>query len=214
MIEIDEHEQIVKVIWDHWFILIGKICVLVLAIVIPVVSVALLHLLPIEQFASLSGSVGMAEGFLLTAWLIIVWMVGWNVYTNYFLNVLLVTDIRIFDITQMGFFRRQSASFRIDHIQNVTVEQVGILQTLLNFGSIRFETAGENINFVAKYIPSPYDIKRLIDDMQDGELSRSQEVHLHQTTLDRISPVATAMQSEKTDDRAHSPTGTFIDDGL
>ncbi len=97
--------------------------------------------------------------------------------------------MRLFDIDQDGFFKRKSASFRVDHIQNVIVNQRGIIQTLLNFGNIRFETAGENINFEANHIPAPYTIKKLIDDMQDGTLATSKEVHLHPKTLERIAPI-------------------------
>ena len=209
MIEIDEHEQVVKVVWDHWFVLLGRIFMLIFAVAIPVIGVFLLNIIPLEKFIVLEGSNAAASTFFLIVWLIIVWIMGWNIWTNYFLNVLLITDIRIFDINQKGFFRRKSSSFRIDHIQNVTVEQMGIIQTLLDFGTVHFETAGEDLSLDAAYIARPYDIKKLIDDMQDGELSRSKEVHLHPDTLDRISPV-----DDESRERAAAPLGTFVDKGL
>ncbi len=212
MIEIDENEQVVKVVWRHWFVLLGNIFVLFFAVFIPVVFLVILNLVPISNFVSLLGNANAAGGFFITAWFIIVWMIGWNIWTNYFLNVLLITDIRIFDITQDGYFKRKSASFRIDHIQNVTVDQIGIIQTLLDFGSVRFETAGENINFVASYIARPYEIKKLIDEMQDGKLDRTREVHLHPDTIERISPLVTPAEKTRVDDDA--PYGTFVDKGL
>jgi uncharacterized membrane protein YdbT with pleckstrin-like domain len=209
MIEIDDHEQVVKVVWDHWFVLLGKIFMLIFAVAIPVVGIFLLNIIPVGKFIILEGSNAAASTFFLVAWLIIVWIMGWNIWTNYFLNVLLITDIRIFDIEQKGFFRRKSSSFRIDHIQNVSVTQSGVIQTLLNFGTVHFETAGENINLIAAYIARPNDIKKLIDDMQDGEMLRSQEVHLHPSTLDRIVPPSR-------DERAGSgtPLGSFVDKGM
>lgn len=209
MIEIDEHEQVVKVVWDHWFVLLGRMFMLVFAIAIPVIGVFLLNIIPLQKFIILEGSNGAASTFFLIVWFIIIWIIGWNIWTNYFLNVLLITDIRIFDITQRGFFRRKSSSFRIDHIQNVSVEQVGVIQTLLDFGTVHFETAGENIYLDAAYIARPYDIKKLIDDMQDGELSRSKEVHLHPDSLDRIAPV-----DEEVHEAGRAPLGTFVDKGL
>lgn len=209
MIEIDEHEQIVKVVWDHWFVLLGRMFILFFAVMIPVVGVFLFNIIPLQKFIILEGSNSAASLFFLIAWLIIMWIIGWNIWTNYFLNVLLITDIRIFDINQKGFFRRKSSSFRIDHIQNVTVEQMGVIQTLLDFGTVHFETAGEDLSLDAAYIARPYDIKKLIDEMQDGELSRSKEVHLHPDTLDRIAPV-----DEEDREAAAAPLGTFIDNGL
>ena len=224
MIEMDENEHIVEVVWDHWFVLVGKLLTLLIALLFPVFALLVFNLIPIDKMLAVAGSGFALKGFFVTFWLIVVWMIGWNIWTNYFLNVLILTDIRIFDITQMGFFRRQSASFRIDHIQNVTVEQIGIPATLLNFGTIRFETAGENINFVAKYIPAPYDMKKLIDEMQDGELGKAKQVHLHPDTLERISPaentltpkedaVADAVNPEP-EAQVDRKIGTFVNDGL
>lgn len=190
MIEIDEHEQIVKIVWRHWFVLLGHIFMLIFAVFVPVVCVFMFNLIPVDNLVNISGSPSAAGGFFLVAWLIIVWMLGWNIWTNYFLNVLLITDIRIFDIQQNGFFSRKSASFRIDHIQNISVEQLGVIQTLLDFGTVHFETAGEDISLEADYIAHPYAIKKLVDEMQDGKLSESKEVHLHRDTLERIAPTS------------------------
>ena len=210
MVEIDENEHIVQIIWDQWFVLVGKVITLMLALIFPILAILVFNLIPVEQVLVIAGSVFVLKIFFVTLWLIIVWIVGWNVWTNYFLNVLIITDIRLFDITQKGFLRRQSASFRIDHIQNIVVDQTGIISSLLNFGTVRFETAGENINFVAKYIPSPYEVKKLIDEMQDGELSKSKEVHLHPDTLERIAP-GDDTDALRGDDRK---IGTFVDNGL
>lgn len=213
MLEIDEHERIIKVVRRHWFVLLGSIAILIIAVFLPGILLFVFHLLPIEKIFSFSGSTFAVGGFFLFAWLTVVWIMGWNIWTNYFLNTLIITDIRIFDINQNGFFSRKSASFRVDHIQNVVVDQKGIIQTLLDFGTIRFETAGENINFIAPYIACPYAIKKLIDEMQDGELSRSQEVHLHPDTMERIAPAQAASFSSantrklETDNPDH--IGTF-----
>ena len=98
-------------------------------------------------------------------------------WTTYYLDVLIVTDKRIFDINQQGFFHRESGSFRIDRIQNITVDQKGIIQTLLDFGTIHIETAGESEEFVAPYIAGPYTIKKFINELQDQAIEKSQLVH-------------------------------------
>jgi uncharacterized membrane protein YdbT with pleckstrin-like domain len=108
-------------------------------------------------------------------------------WTTYYLDTIIITDKRVFDIDQHGLFSRESGSFRIDRIQNITVHQKGIIQTLLNFGSVQFETAGGNgEDFVAEYIGSPYEVKRLINQMQDGTLDKAQEVLLHSDTIERL----------------------------
>ena len=178
MIEIDSSEKIMRIVRKHWFVLLSDFFVLLFFIAIPVVLLFLLQIIPIDSMLNFSGNATYAKAFFLFAWLLLVWMFGWNMWTDYYLDVLIVTNNRIFDITQEGLFKRTSSSFRIDKIQNVTVDQKGIIETLFDFGTIKLETAGEREDFVASYITNPYEIKKFVNEMQDKEDERSQLVHL------------------------------------
>lgn len=178
MIEIDQDEKILMTVRRHWFVLLMDVLTLFLLTLVPVAIIILAHFLPIERLVAFSADPFWAGGFFLFGWLVFVWMVGWYLFTNYYLDVLLVTDKRVFDIEQYGFFRRRSGAFRIDRIQNVSVEVKGIIQTFLNFGTIRLETAGEHEDFVAPYISDPYQVKRFISELQDAYAERPQDVRL------------------------------------
>ncbi len=177
MIEIDQNEQILRVIHRHWFVLLGDLFVLIFSLAIPLALFFLLNIFPITKVFSFSGSTFSAGGFFFSSWMLIIWMLAWKMWTTYYLDVLIVTDKRIFTIDQKGFFHRESDSFRIDRIQNITVDQEGIIQTLLNFGTVHIETAGKNEDFVASYIGYPYTIKKFINGLQDHAIERSQSVH-------------------------------------
>lgn len=207
MIEVEKDEKIIRIVRRHWFVLLGDMLILVFAVLLPVVLLVFLHLLPIEKLFAFSGSTFAAGGFFLFAWLTIVWIMGWNIWTDYYLDVLMITDKRVFDIDQEGLFHRKSASFRIDRIQNVTVDQEGIIQTLFDFGGIRIETAGGGEDFVANYIAKPYEIKKLINEMQDVTLGKSQEVHLHPDTLERIAPGSSEVETGVPATSSSAPTG-------
>ena len=207
MIEIEKDEKIIRIVRRHWIVLLGDLFILIFAVLVPVVLLFFLHLLPIEKIFAFGGSTFAAGGFFLFAWLSIVWIMGWNIWTNYYLNILMITDKRIFDINQDGLFHRKSASFRIDRIQNVTVDQEGVIQTLFDFGGIRIETAGGIEDFVASYIAKPYEIKKLINEMQDVTLDKSQEVHLHPDTLERIAPGSTEIDTGVPATSSSAPTG-------
>lgn len=167
MIEIDKKERIVRIVRKHWFVLLGDMVVLVFLVAIPVALLFLFGLIPLDALFTFTGSEASVGSFFLFAWLLIVWMIAWHMWTDYYLDVLIVTDGRIFDIEQKGLFSRLSSSFRIDRVQNVTVDQKGIIQTLLNFGTLRIETAGEREDFVAPYISHPYEVKKFLNEMQD-----------------------------------------------
>lgn len=182
MIEIDETEKVLRVVRKHWFVLLGDIFILVFCLAVPIVLLFVFHLLPIEEIIAFSGKSFYAGGFFFFAWCLVVWIFGWNMWTDYYLDVLIITDKRIFDIDQRGLFRRTSSSFRLDRVQNITVEMKGIIQTLLDFGTVHIETAGENENFIATYVAKPYNIKKIINEMQDSEAEKSQLVHLDKNT--------------------------------
>jgi uncharacterized membrane protein YdbT with pleckstrin-like domain len=187
MIEIEENERIQQVIHRHWFILLGDLVLLVVALAIPMVLLFGAHLLPIEDIFLFTGSTAAVGAFFLFAWLLFIWMMGWKIWVTYYLDTIIITDKRVFDIDQKGLFSRESGSFRIDRIQNITVNQKGLIQTVLDFGSIRFETAGGNDeDFVAQYISQPYAVKKLINQMQDGSLDKTQEVHLHADSIQQM----------------------------
>jgi uncharacterized membrane protein YdbT with pleckstrin-like domain len=194
MIEIDANEHILRVVRKHWFVLLSEIFLLVACLFVPVVVLFVLHVLPVSlsSIVTWSGAAVFGQWFFLFAWIFIVWMIGWTLWTNYYLDVVIVTDKRIFTIEQDGLFRRSSSSFRIDRIQNTTVDQKGIIQTLLNFGTIRLETAGESEDFIGTFIADPYDLKKFINEMQDSALKRSQLVHTDgNTPVADVTPITT-----------------------
>jgi uncharacterized membrane protein YdbT with pleckstrin-like domain len=178
MIDIAQSEKVIRVVRKHWFVLLGTIILLGFFALIPLAILIFLNLVSLSQLFYFSGPGGLVDGFLVASWLLIVWILAWNLFTDYYLDVLVITDKRILDIKQYGFFRRKSSSFRIDRIQNITVEVKGIIQTFFNFGTIRIETAGEEVEFVAKYITDPYAIKQLMNAAQDNEAEKAKLVEV------------------------------------
>jgi uncharacterized membrane protein YdbT with pleckstrin-like domain len=170
MIEIDQNERVLRIVRNHWFVLLSDIFLLFFFIALPLILLFAFNLLPLNALLNFDGSSTIAQGFFLIAWLFIVWMIGWMLWTNYYLDVLIITDTRIFTIEQHGFFSRTSSSFRIDRIQNTTVIQSGIIETLIGFGTIHIETAGENQKFIGKFIADPYDVKKFINEAYDNLL--------------------------------------------
>jgi len=178
MIDIDKSERVIRVVRQHWFVLLGTMILLGFFAIIPLAILFFLNLISLSELFYFTGPGGLVDGFLVASWLLVVWIVAWNLFTDYYLDVLVITDKRILDIKQYGFFRRKSSSFRIDRIQNITVEVKGIIQTFFNFGTIRIETAGEEVEFVAKYITDPYAIKQLMNAAQDNEAEKAKLVEI------------------------------------
>lgn len=186
MIEIDQNEQILRTVRRHWVALLVNGFTLLMITLAPIIFVGIVSLTPVGDVISFTGIAWEAMGVLLMLWLTIIWMLGWYMFTDYYLDTLIITNKRIFDIEQYGLFRRRSSAFRLDRIQNVSVNVHGVIQTFLNYGTIRLETAGEKEDFIAPYVSDPYDVKKFISELQDEAMDRPQQVQMYGNKITRI----------------------------
>ncbi len=157
----DEHT--ILLVRKHWFILFAEsigMIVLYAApfLVLKVIAMGIVPGLRPEQFA-----LPPAIAEILTAlWSLFVWTRLFNVWTNYYLDLWLITDKRIVAVDQIRFFNRQMSIFRMERIQDVVVSARGIVPTLLDFGDLHVETAGQGERFIIKGIPHPQKVKDII----------------------------------------------------
>jgi membrane protein YdbS with pleckstrin-like domain len=70
-------------------------------------------------------------------------------------NRLIVTDRNITQILQYGLFSRKVSQLNMVNVEDVTFAQNGFLPTLLGYGELSIETAGEQSNFSFIYCPRP-----------------------------------------------------------
>lgn len=91
-------------------------------------------------------------------------------FTDYYLDVYIVTNERIVDISQDGFFRRSISELYLREVQDVSASVKGFFATTLHYGDITIQTAGERPNFVFKSVPNPYKISKIIVDLHEAAI--------------------------------------------
>ncbi len=74
----------------------------------------------------------------------------------------LVTNQRVINVDQRGFFDRRITETELSKIQDVTNTTSGMWATALNFGEIIIQTAGTESRLIIKYIPDPYRLQQEI----------------------------------------------------
>jgi uncharacterized membrane protein YdbT with pleckstrin-like domain len=156
---IESDEQVVAVIRKH---LIGLLVIYLQVIA----GVAALLVLPALMFPDLLrngsagdyGVVGSAFGLLIVAGGLIV-ILATSVYRQ---SQLVLTDKSLIQTLQYAIFNRKVSRLALSDIEDVTYEQKGIVQTLVNYGTLHIETAGELKNFAFKYCPNPEKFAKLI----------------------------------------------------
>lgn len=105
-------------------------------------------------------------------WVMMIWCMITQVWTDHHLDMWLITNQRIIDVEQDGFFSRRVSTFRLDRIQDVTIDISGFWNTMFNFGDIIVDTAGgQTGRFTMHNIFEPKVVKDIISKQLDQTLT-------------------------------------------
>ena len=103
-------------------------------------------------------------------------------FVDYYLDVYIVTDRRIVDISQNGLFKRNISELNLRQIQDVNATVQGFAATLLHFGDLHIQTAAETPNFVFQSIPHPYEISKKILDLHEAYMQHTEREEIEEET--------------------------------
>jgi len=95
-----------------------------------------------------------------------IWIIFFLLWVDYYLDVWIVTNLRIVNIEQKGLFSRTVSELELSRIQDVTTEVLGMIPTFLNYGDVFIQTAAEQERFLFRQVPDPYGIKDQIMKLQ------------------------------------------------
>jgi hypothetical protein len=159
MIPLSPNERIYHIVRKHWFILfrdtVGSVFLFAVPFAVYIIFPTDGIILTPETTFNLPALSDSLLLLLSSGWTLLWWTRVVAIWTDYYLDTWVITNSRIIDIEQKGFFSRQISSFRVDRIQDVTVDTHGIIATLLHFGNIQVQTAGAEQKFVINGIPNP-----------------------------------------------------------
>ena len=164
MIKLEEGENLILEGIKHWMIAFTNIVGFFLSAIIPLVIFILAKKWEFTRDAMISGGADLASAvyFICFLWALFMWIFLFISLAKYYLDVWYVTNKRLVDIDQRMLFHRDEAVLRLENIQDVATGAKGIIQTLLGFGNIRAQTAGERREFIMRDIADPERIREVI----------------------------------------------------
>ncbi len=92
-------------------------------------------------------------------------------------NQLVVTNENIIQVLQFSLLNRQVSQLNLAKIQDVSVDQVGIIPLFFKYGTIEIETAGEASNFKFTYTENPNRIAKIIIEAHEDYVRRHPAGH-------------------------------------
>ena len=163
---VGENEEIVKVVHRNWFYLLQQFLLVFVLVVIFFVSI---FLLPLFAPGFASPQTKEFALFFENFFVLVVWIYGFMIWIDYYFDVWIITTQRIVNIEQRGMFSRKVSEMEYSKMQDITVDVSGFLPTVINYGDVKIQTAGEDKEFVFKTVSDPYHIKNIIFNMQKND---------------------------------------------
>ncbi len=104
-------------------------------------------------------------------WLLILWVLSGMImlgraYLKWARTVLVITDRRVVDHDQKGFFDRVVTEARYDQIDEVSYQVKGIASTLFRYGTLRVQLNGSAADIEVHHIKKPAKISDKINDLR------------------------------------------------
>ena len=155
-----KNEKVVLVARKHWIVLLPHFLNIALMCLLPIIFY--IFVVPYALPAFLEDPYNRLFLLLSTVYYGFVWIVVFTVWTDYYLDIWIVTNERIIDIEQIGFFNRVISELDLKRIQDITSNVHGMIPTMFGFGNIHIQTAAEERKFDLKSVPHPVTIRRQI----------------------------------------------------
>ena len=178
MITLDNDEKIILEVRRHWFVLLAQSLPLVFLIFFPLVIKIALGVTGLSDIVILGKNTETLVAIATAVWIWFIWVAFFVVWTDYYLDILMLTNKRIIDIEQKGLFSREISTFRLDRIQDVTVKVNGVIPTFFDFGDIHIQTAGEVPEISVKSVPNPHKVREIVSRAQDEAIEKSRVVKI------------------------------------
>ncbi|OGZ35835.1 MAG: hypothetical protein A3A94_01620 [Candidatus Portnoybacteria bacterium RIFCSPLOWO2_01_FULL_43_11] len=149
-------EKVVFLTRKHWF-----------AIFVPLFFSLILAVLPFALYFSINSSEFYGNNpsvywFFVSVYFLILWNMAFYSVMIYSLNTLIITDKRIIENKQLGFFRHTVNELELEKIQDISVKVFGPVAEFLGFGNIEVQSAGAQAKFYFNQMPDPEKIKEII----------------------------------------------------
>jgi hypothetical protein len=151
------YENVAVLLYKHWITIllpmIGYCVILFFPLVLYAVAGWILR--DVSSFADLFW-------FCYVVYILLWWYAMFYALTMYFLDTWVVTDHRVIDSRQHGFFKRNVSELNLAKIQDISVEVKGLIPTFLDYGNLEIQTAGAEEKFLFEQIPHPMMVKDII----------------------------------------------------
>lgn len=155
-----ENEKLILFLRRHWITIVRLFISFLLLTFIPIA-------LGVYFFDRLN--VWLTQPFLgpiivitISIYFLCIWLFSFLEFTDYYLDTWIITTERIISIEQKGLFERTASELDLIAVQDATAQISGIFETMLEYGDVLVQTAGEQERFHFIHIDHPEQVKETV----------------------------------------------------
>ena len=161
-----EKENLILFLRRHWINLFGQLFPFAAIIILFFIIFLLFDYF--IGFDLISAFEAQILRFAMALFALFLWSFVFIVFIDYYLDIWIVTEQRIVDIEQKGLFRLEISELRLEKVQDLTTEIIGVVPTFFDYGDLYVQTAGKRERFLFKNIPHPERVRDVILVLSEG----------------------------------------------
>lgn len=166
----NENEKVYIAVREHWIVLGLRIAVWSILLVVYVAF----FVVGKESLPGLfEGDAYLVVSIFSKLYLIFLLLSLFIIFVLYYLNLHIITDIRIVDIDQEGLFSHVVSELHLDKIEDVTSQTNGLLANIFDYGTVLIQTAGATERFEFRNVPKPAVLTKIILDLYEQRATGS-----------------------------------------
>jgi len=156
----EQDEEVILVIRSHWIVYVPQALLALLVLVSPWILGAI--------SSDIFKSTAIFFSLLITS-LLIGGSILVSAILKWYYNVDMITDQRVVDLDFPNVMAHTMSEAQLEHIEDVTQKQLGLLGSIFDVGTVYVQTAGSNQNIEFTNIPRPRDVQEILSDLLESK---------------------------------------------
>jgi hypothetical protein len=156
----EQDEEVILVIRSHWIVYVPQVFLAILVLALPWILGAI--------SSDIFKSTAIFFSLLITS-LLISGSILISTLLKWYYNVDMITDQRVVDLDFPNIMAHTMSEAQLEHIEDVTQKQFGLLGSIFDVGTVYVQTAGSNQNIEFTNIPRPRDVQEILSDLLESK---------------------------------------------
>lgn len=99
------------------------------------------------------------------SWYLLTFSYALSTFLTWFFSVFIISDERIIDVDFISMLFKDVSSAKIDAIQDISSKTSGFLASILDYGTVHIQTAGEERELQFENVPHPAKVAALLNEL-------------------------------------------------